>query len=357
MSMWAVGRRNPKSALIDVISSDYVAIIALSFRPETFDGRFGVADLRRTHLETMRWCHGSLLHLLCCLRLRACTRACRVRPPARLRELWAYPKLLLQSLQYNSLTNSDVVFDSVFEPVFWTVDRITRWFGAVFVFLVVVLTSSILLICYTILLPMVIATYPTGWVVWHLCYGHWNLVMIVFNYYKAVKNDIPFVSVCKKCIIPKPARTHHCGISWLNNCVGHLNHRYFFCFCLSMALGCMYCTVSGRNLFLDAYNALEVRAVAVALGGLTIWHAVLISRGETSIERHTNFKETTRLAKRGKVYKNPFNYGRINNWKVFFGVQKKSHWLTRVLLPSGHVPPSDGLTWDVLPCKKDTIPV
>lgn len=41
--------------------------------------------------------------------------------------------------------------------------------------------------------------------------------------------------------------------------------------------------------------------VGVALGALTLWHAVLISRGETSIERHINSKETKRLAKRGKV--------------------------------------------------------
>ena len=41
--------------------------------------------------------------------------------------------------------------------------------------------------------------------------------------------------------------------------------------------------------------------VAVALGGLTIWHAVLISRGETSIERHINNKEAERMAKHGKV--------------------------------------------------------
>ncbi|XP_056465041.1 palmitoyltransferase ZDHHC16A isoform X1 [Gadus chalcogrammus] len=410
----------------------------------------------------MRWCHSSLLHLLCCLRLRVCTRKCRFRPPMLLRELWAYVKLVLQSLQYNSLTNSDVVFDSVFEPVFWTVDRITRWFGMVFVCLVVVLTSSILVICYMILLPMVFATYHPAWITWHLFYGHWNLVMIIFHYYKAtktspgyppiVKNDIPFVSVCKKCIIPKPARTHHCGICnrcilkmdhhcpWLNNCVGHFNQRYFFCFCLAMSMGCMYCSISGRNLFLDAYNTLErfkhmdgerpgvpvtgmglligilpsgqvhkthtcthshsdtlglepllmffsssktnyqtpsppytfrdrmvhksiiymwvlTSTVGVALGGLTVWHAVLISRGETSIERHINFKETKRLAKRGKVYKNPFNYGKLNNWKVFLGVQKRSHWLTRVLLPSGHNPPGDGLTWDVLPFKRDTVPV
>lgn len=41
--------------------------------------------------------------------------------------------------------------------------------------------------------------------------------------------------------------------------------------------------------------------VGVALGALTIWHAVLISKGETSIERHINGKETERMAKRGKV--------------------------------------------------------
>lgn len=46
--------------------------------------------------------------------------------------------------------------------------------------------------------------------------------------------------------------------AWLNNCVGHFNHRYFFSFCLFLTLGCVYCSISGRNLFLDAYNALEV---------------------------------------------------------------------------------------------------
>lgn len=41
--------------------------------------------------------------------------------------------------------------------------------------------------------------------------------------------------------------------------------------------------------------------VGVALGALTFWHAVLISRGETSIERHINKKEMKRMASRGKV--------------------------------------------------------
>lgn len=48
-----------------------------------------------------------------------------------IRELSAYMKLLVQSLYFNSLTDSDVIFDSVFEPVFWTVDYVTRWFGLV----------------------------------------------------------------------------------------------------------------------------------------------------------------------------------------------------------------------------------
>lgn len=45
----------------------------------------------------------------------------------------------------------------------------------------------------------------------------------------------------------------------------------------------------------------SISTVSVALGALTLWHAILITRGETSIERHINNKETKRLAKRGKV--------------------------------------------------------
>ncbi|KAM9848191.1 palmitoyltransferase ZDHHC16A isoform 2-T2 [Aulostomus maculatus] len=354
----------------------------------------------------MRWCPSSVLHLLRCMLLRPCTRRGRSRLPLWMRGTWAYMKLLVQSLFFNSLTDSDVFFDSVFEPLFFTVDYVTRWFGLVFVCLVVLLTSSILVIAYVVLLPLILNTYSPPWIAWHICYGHWNLIMIAFHYYKAAKTspgyppsekrDIPFVSVCKKCILPKPARTHHCGICnrcilkmdhhcpWLNNCVGHFNHRYFFSFCLFMTLGCVYCSISGRNLFLEAYNTLEsnyqtpappytlkdrmihksviymwvlTSTVGVALGALTVWHAVLISRGETCIEKHLNAKETERMATWGKVYKNPFNYGRLHNWKLFFGVEKRSHWLTRVLLPSGHPPRGDGLTWDIFQAKKDLMPV
>ncbi|XP_036837386.1 palmitoyltransferase ZDHHC16A isoform X1 [Oncorhynchus mykiss] len=385
----------------------------------------------------MRLCPTFLLQrwlwLCVCARQWHCRNGNNCRLPLCVRQIWAYLRLMVDSLYYNTLTNSDVVMDSLMEPILWMVDLLTRRFGAVFVCLLVILTTSILLVVYVVMLPVIFDTYSPSWIAWHMSYGHWNLVMIVFHYYKAtntapgypptMKNSIPFVSMCKKCIIPKPARTHHCGICntcilkmdhhcpWLNNCVGHFNQRYFFCFCVSMTLGCVYCSISGRNLFLDAYSAYSAierfkhmdksgvpvtgkgqligilppvqstyqtppltfrdemfhksviymwvltSVVAVSLGGLTIWHAVLISRGETSIERHLNNKETKRMRKCGKVYKNSFNYGRLNNWKVFLGVEKKSHWLTRVILPSGHVPIGNGLTWDIYPFRKDMMPV
>jgi len=46
-------------------------------------------------------------------------------------ELWSYGKLLLRSLYYNSLCNSDTALDCAFEPVYWIVDNVTRWFGVV----------------------------------------------------------------------------------------------------------------------------------------------------------------------------------------------------------------------------------
>ncbi|XP_062331260.1 palmitoyltransferase ZDHHC16B isoform X1 [Osmerus eperlanus] len=355
------------------------------------------------------------------------------KPKRKLQELWSYFKLLLKSLYFNSLSNSDTLLDCVFEPVYWIVDHVTRWFGVVFVTLVILLTGSVLVIVYLFVLPIILSTYPPQWIFWHLSYGHWILTMVLFHYFKATttsaghppkeKTDIPSVSICKKCIVPKPARTHHCSICntcvlkmdhhcpWLNNCVGHFNHRYFFCFCLYMTLGCMYCSVSCKEMFIEAYNAVEshrsveaelkgetvtgiglllnlfhtqsyyqtppppysfrerlvhkcvifvwvlTSSVAVALGGLTLWHAILITHGETSIERHINRKEAKRLKESGKVFKNPYHYGRLNNWKVLFGVEKTSHWLTRVLLPSSHPPHEDGIVWDYTPMRRDPMAI
>ncbi|XP_056285440.1 palmitoyltransferase ZDHHC16B isoform X2 [Pseudoliparis swirei] len=151
----------------------------------------------------------------------------------RLLELWRYGRLLLTSLHFNSLTDSDTLLDCAFEPVYWIVDNVTRWFGVVFVCLVVLLTTSVVVIIYLFVLPTILSTYPSYWIAWHLSCGHWLLAMVVFHYYKATttppghppkeKMNIPSVSICKKCITPKPPRTHHCSIC--NTCVLKMDHH------------------------------------------------------------------------------------------------------------------------------------
>ncbi|XP_040110743.1 palmitoyltransferase ZDHHC16 isoform X5 [Oryx dammah] len=286
-----------------------------------------------------------------CLRLLLLLGYRRRRPPLLrgLVQRWRYGKVCLRSLLYNSFGGSDTAVDAAFEPIYWLVDNVIRWCGV-------------------------------------------------------GRNDMTTVSICKKCINPKPARTHHCSICnrcvlkmdhhcpWLNNCVGHYNHRYFFSFCFFMTLGCVYCSYGSWDLFREAYAAIEkmkqldknklqavanqtyhqtppptfsfrervthkslvylwflCSSVALALGALTAWHAVLISRGETSIERHINKKERQRLQAKGRVFRNHYNYGCLDNWKVFLGVDTGRHWLTRVLLPSSHLPHGNGISWDPPP--------
>ncbi|KAI2657904.1 Palmitoyltransferase ZDHHC16A [Labeo rohita] len=300
----------------------------------------------------MRPC-SSVMHLL--LRcLRGCGRHGRSHMPRRLRQPVSYIKLIFKSLYFNSLTNSEVVLDCILEPVFWMVEVVTRWFGMVFVFLVVALTSSVVFIAYFCLLPLVLYTYSPGWMMWHICYGHWNLVMIVFHYYKATNTPPGYPPKQFRHLEAEKQGVPVTGIGLL---IGIVPSEGVAGKGVQEVSQPPY-TYKDRMFHKSViYMWVLTSTVAVALGGLTLWHAVLITRGETSIERHINNKEAKRLAKRGRVYRNPFSYGKLNNWKVFFGVEKRSHWLTRVLLPSGHTPYGDGLTWDIYPFKKDMMPV
>uniref|UniRef100_A0A3Q1N3K0 Palmitoyltransferase n=2 Tax=Bos TaxID=9903 RepID=A0A3Q1N3K0_BOVIN len=271
----------------------------------------------------------------------------RRRCPPLLRGLvqrWRYGKVCLRSLLYNSFGGSDTAVDAAFEPIYWLVDNVIRWCGVVFVVLVIVLTSSIVAIAYLCVLPLILQTYSVPRLCWHFFYSHWNLILIVFHYYQAIttppgyppqgRNDMTTVSICKKCINPKPARTHHCSIC--NRCVLKMDHH---CHLLPLTLSMLPPNLCPSFL----------SSVALALGALTIWHAVLISRGETSIERHINKKERQRLQAKGRVFRNHYNYGCLDNWKVFLGVDTGRHWLTRVLLPSSHLPHGNGMSWDPPP--------
>lgn len=68
------------------------------------------------------------------------------------------------------------------------------------------------------------------------------------------------VSICKKCIAPKPPRSHHCSVCnrcvlsmdhhcpWLNNCVGHFNRRHFYLYMVYMVIGVFFIIIAGVDI-------------------------------------------------------------------------------------------------------------
>lgn len=335
--------------------------------------------------------------------------------------------LLRRTLFYNHFTSPTLIVETAAEPMFWTVDRFAKYLGPIFMTAVVCLVSSVIIVAYTCLLPQ---EFKKGVIrcVFHLVFGHWLLINTVFNYVMAAftnpgnpPHEVPeTVSICKKCISPKPPRTHHCSVCnkcvlqmdhhcpWINNCVGFYNHRYFFLFLVYLFVGALYvCTVGYEafrqhfygdltypypgflyplNLihqawhktstpppfkhdasvlevdFVDTYfhNAVLYEfvlasGVALAVSLLLVWHIKMISFGETNIEVHINRKETNRLKALGLKFQNPYNYGIVNNWKIFLGLTKDRTLWRHVLLPSTHLPEGTGLTWRKAKCRKTGI--
>ncbi|KAI5706179.1 hypothetical protein M8J76_005408 [Diaphorina citri] len=93
------------------------------------------------------------------------------------------------------------------------------------------------------------------------------------------------------------------------------------------------------------FMILIITGVFVALGLLSIYHAKMISRGETSIEALINKLEAKKADSEGRIYANPYNFGRHTNWRLFLGLFHGRSFWRHVLLPSGHKPLGDGLTW------------
>lgn len=300
-------------------------------------------------------------------------------------------------------------------------ERAAKTAGPIFVFLVVTLTSSVVFIYYYYLLPWNYARWPEYWSVINIIISIWLLINIVFNYFMAVTVKPGYapsrienaVAVCKNCIQGKPPRTHHCSVCrkcvlkmdhhcpWLNNCVGHYNHRFFYLFCLYMTLGTCFVALSAfkqfrtyftwspsaaivsffssyfnssttnssvesanigptlspdelRTSFWVTYEFVLCLCVTCSLGGLTIWHGYLISKGETSIEKHINLRERKRCRELDVVYKNPYDFSFVENWKVLFGIEGGTgrSWMN-VLLPSTHKPTGDGISWRTISNKSN----
>lgn len=93
-------------------------------------------------------------------------------------------------------------------------------------------TVLVVYIAYYVGLPWWWKRHPE-FSVFLLIIGNWLLINICFHYYKGVSVAagcpptgalIPeAVSICKKCIKPKPPRTHHCSVC--NICVLKMDHH------------------------------------------------------------------------------------------------------------------------------------
>lgn len=90
------------------------------------------------------------------------------------------------------------------------------------------------------------------------------------------------------------------------------------------------------------FMAVTCLSVFVALGTLTIIHGKNVGRGETSVEAHIN--EKLRKLTNG-TYRNPYDFGKRKNWRLFLGLTQGRTFMRHVLLPSGHAPTGTGLAW------------
>ncbi|XP_014235923.1 palmitoyltransferase ZDHHC16A [Trichogramma pretiosum] len=331
-------------------------------------------------------------------------------------------KITFKSLFYNYYLDWNYVCDILLEPILWFVENFTAYLGPVFVAMVILLTSLIVYIAYYVGFPYWWEKSPEFTIVLVIV-GNWLLINVSFHYYMGLKVPAGFppkgelipeaVSICKKCIKPKPPRTHHCSVCnkcilkmdhhcpWLNNCVGYYNHRYFFQYMVFTLIGIIFITIFGAQLAIEEFllspepeieghpvrvnnseiipltesmdhlsveerNAIALQAAAQkeneyrrklitiaafvslatlgSLGPLTWWHARLISRGETSIEGRINETLKKSFQAEGKIYKNPYDFGKRENWMLFLGLKDRSWWY--LLFPSTHEPYGSGLIWE-----------
>lgn len=181
-------------------------------------------------------------------------------------EKYSYAILCIKSLMYNKHLSQSYIADILLEPIFKIVDSkiFSRFLGPFFVIGVICLTFAVVFISYMIGLPY-------WWqkssevTVMLLIVGNWLLINVSFHYFMAMKNPgnppknqvYNAVGICKKCLIPKPPRTHHCSICntcvlmfdhhcpWLNQCIGHHNRRHFFLYMIYTVVGVFFVMLFG----------------------------------------------------------------------------------------------------------------
>jgi len=158
-------------------------------------------------------------------------------------------------------------------------------------------------------------------------------------------------SRCNKCDRFKPPRCHHCSVCqrcvlkmdhhcpWINNCVGWYNYRYFMLFKLYLATLCFMVIIFFFPLFSRALRkrghargSLELEgepfvlmsvivcvSISTALCMLGGFHVFLTLTNQTTIEFQANMARKNQYAKRGQVFRNPYNLGWSRNFQQVFG--------------------------------------
>jgi palmitoyltransferase len=176
----------------------------------------------------------------------------------------------LKSIFFNQHLNQSYVADILIEPILKVVDSkvFSKFLGPFFVVAVIGLTTAYVFICYWIGLPYWWKISPEVTIALMIV-GNWLLLNVSFNYIMAaitspgvppMERTYNAASICKKCLIPKPPRTHHCSICnrcylkfdhhcpWLNNCIGHFNQRYFFLYMVYTVIGVFFVMAFGIDI-------------------------------------------------------------------------------------------------------------
>lgn len=201
----------------------------------------------------------------------------RLKTPKKLKvgltEKYHYFLMCIKSLCYNHHLSQSYIADILLEPIFKIVDSkvFKKFLGPLFVLCCILLTSSVVVICYYVGLPWWWRKSQEMTIVL-LIIGNWLLINVIFHYYKAAvtnpgtiprKESYNAVGICKKCLMPKPPRTHHCSICnrcilkfdhhcvFLNQCVGHNNHRYFFLYMAYTVIGVIFIVIFGLEIGYD----------------------------------------------------------------------------------------------------------
>ncbi|KAJ3372640.1 hypothetical protein GGF31_001662 [Allomyces arbusculus] len=261
---------------------------------------------------------------------------------------------------------------AVLEPVAMVVAQVLmRLMGPILIVAAIALIGACALIHLGMVLPDYRPDPETGrwWAhaVWGATVAGSALLVVdlYFNYAMAVTtrsyaHDVARVSVeaalsamrvCLKCSSPKPERCHHCSICdrcvlkmdhhcpWLNNCVGHYNHRYFVVFLVYLSVGCLLFSVLAapyvptaldmmaewpesyydRQLFIFCYMIAVI--LGLVLTGMAAWHVYLLLTAQTQLEwmdrRELPDDESDPESDEEDLRYNPYNLGWQGNLRVF----------------------------------------